>query len=318
MTTKASAPTSTGPPLRFVAILGPTASGKSSLGLALARRLGGEIVCCDSQQVYIGMDVGTAKPTPQERREIPHHVLDVAHPDEPFHAARWAALARVALRNIAARGRLPIVVGGTGLYFRALTAGFFEAPPADAAIRARHREEAERLGVEALHDRLAGVDAAAAAVIGRRDLVRISRALEIYEQTGVPITELRREVPPPADLAPHALVLEPPLPELRARIEARARGMFEAGFEDEVRALRGAGYGPKLKPLQALGYQQVGALLDGACSRAEALAATVAATIAYARRQRTWFRKEAAVARLPQAPPVADLAGALAQELAAS
>jgi tRNA dimethylallyltransferase len=267
------------------------------------------------------MDIGTAKATRDERREVPHHLLDLVHPDEPFHAARWAALARVALRNIAARGRVPIVVGGTGLYFRALTTGFFEAPPSDAGIRARHREEASRLGVEALHERLAGVDAAAAAVIGRRDLVRVSRALEIWEQTGVPITALRREAPPPADLAPRALVLEPPLPELRARIEARAARMFEAGFEDEVRALRAAGYGPTLKPLQALGYQQVGAWLDGACSRAEALAATIAATVAYARRQRTWFRKEAAVARLPAAPGpgealAADLAGALAAELA--
>lgn len=306
------------PPLRFLAIMGPTASGKSALALELARRLGGEIVCCDSQQVYIGMDVGTAKPTREERRELPHHLLDVVHPDEAFHAARWAALARVALRNIAARGRLPIVVGGTGLYFRALTAGFFEAPAADASIRARHREEAARLGVEALHARLAGVDAAAAAVIGRRDLMRVSRALEIYEQTGVPITVLRHAAAPPADLAPHVLALDPPLAELRGRIEARAHQMFEAGFEDEVRALRAAGYGPTLRPLQALGYQQVGALLDGACSRAEAVAATVAATVAYARRQRTWFRKAAAAARLPTPPPVAELAGALAAELGAS
>ncbi len=304
--------------LRFVAILGPTASGKSALALALARRLGGEIICCDSQQVYVGMDIGTAKPTPDERREIPHHVLDVARPDETFHAARWATLARAALHDVAARGRVPIVVGGTGLYFRALETGFFAAPPADAAIRARHRAEAVALGVEALHDRLAAVDGPAAAGIGRRDLMRISRALEIYEQTGVPITALRREAAPPDDLAPRALVLDPPLPELRARIEARARQMFAAGFVDEVRALRAAGYGPACKPLQALGYQQVGALLDGACAEAEALAATIAATISYARRQRTWFRKEAATARLACAPPADDLAGMLAEELKAS
>ncbi len=308
----------TAAPLRFLALLGPTASGKSTLALELARRLDGEIVCCDSQQVYVGMDIGTAKPTRDERREIPHHVLDVARPDEAFHAARWATLARAALHDVAARGRVPIVVGGTGLYFRALTTGFFAAPPADAAIRARHKEEAAELGVEALHDRLAAVDAPAAAGIGRRDLMRISRALEIYEQTGVPITALRREAAPPDDLAPRALVLDPPLPELRARIEARARQMFDDGFVDEVRALRAAGYGPSLKPLQALGYQQVGALLDGACTEAEARAATIAATISYARRQRTWFRKEAATARLPSAPAVDDLAGALAAELKAS
>jgi tRNA dimethylallyltransferase len=301
--------------LHFLAILGPTASGKSGLAMELARRMGGEIICCDSQQVYVGMDVGTAKPTPAERREIPHHVLDVARPDEAFHAARWATLARAALHDVATRGRVPIVVGGTGLYYRALKTGFFAAPPPDAAIRARHRAEADALGVEALHDRLAAVDASAAAGIGRRDLMRISRALEIYEQTGVPITTLRREAAPPDDLAPRAVVLDPPLPELRARIEARARQMFvEDGFVDEVRGLRAAGYGPSLKPLQALGYQQVGALLDGACTEAEALAATIAATVSYARRQRTWFRKEAAMARLPAAPP----ADALVAELNAS
>jgi tRNA dimethylallyltransferase len=304
------------PVVRFVAVLGPTASGKSALALALARRLGGELVSCDSQQVYVGMDVGTAKATPEERREIPHHLLDVVSPGEPFHAARWAALAREALRGIAARGRVPIIVGGTGLYYRALTAGFFEAPPADPAIRARHREEAAALGVEALHVRLAGVDAEAAAAIGPRDLVRISRALEVHEQTGVPITALRREAAPPTDLAPVALVLDPPLGALRLRIEERARRMFASGFEEEVRALRAAGYGPTLRPLQALGYLQMNAFLDGALTREAALAATVAATADYARRQRTWFRKETASARLEGAPAVDELAGALAAELA--
>jgi tRNA dimethylallyltransferase len=294
-------------PLRFVAILGPTASGKSALGLELARKLRGEIVCCDSQQVYLGMDIGTAKPSREERREIPHHLLDLVAPSEAFHAARWAALARVAIRNIRLRGRVPIVVGGTGLYFRALTTGFFEAPPADPAIRVRHREEAARLGVEALHDRLAGVDAVTAAKIGRRDLVRISRALEVHEQTGVPISELRGQALPPEDVHAHVVVLDPPLPELRRLIAERLAKMFESGFEDEVRALRAAGYGPTLRPLQALGYAQVGALLDGACTRADAIAETLTATVAYARRQRTWFRKEVAAARVESAP-LADLA----------
>jgi len=299
-------------PLRFLAILGPTASGKSALALAVARRTGGEIVSCDSQQVYIGMDVGTAKPTAAERREIPHHLIDLVHPSETFHAARWASLARASLHAIAARGRLPIVVGGTGLYFRALTTGFFEAPPPDAAIRARHREEAERGGVEALHERLAAVDPVAAAAIGRRDLMRVSRALEIHEQTGVPISALRLQAAPPEDLRPHVIVLEPPLPELRQRIEARAAHMFASGLEDEVRALRAAGYGPTLRPLLAIGYEQAGALVEGRCARAEALAATVAATVAYARRQRTWFRKEAAAARVAGEPAVAELVDALA------
>ena len=294
------------PPLRFVAVLGPTASGKSALGLALAERTGGEIVACDSQQVYVGMDVGTAKPTADERRRVPHHALDLVRPDEPFHAARWAAIARAAIADIAARGRLPIVVGGTGLYYRALVTGLFEAPPPDDAIRARHREEAATGGVEALHARLATVDPEAAAAIRVRDLVRISRALEIYEQTGVPITTLRRQATPPADLAPTVLLLDPPLATLRDRITARVDQMIAAGFLDEVRALRAAGYGPSLKPLQALGYRQLGAVLDGTATLAAAVTETVQATFGYARRQRTWFRKQDAARRFEGEPRLED------------
>jgi tRNA dimethylallyltransferase len=286
----------------FVAVLGPTASGKSALAMALAQRVDGEIVACDSQQVYIGMDVGTGKPTRADRRLVPHHLLDLVHPDEVFHAARWAALARVAIARIAARGRLPIVVGGTGLYYRALTVGLFEAPPPDEEIRERHRALAERLGTETLHDRLAAVDPIAAAAIGRHDLIRISRGLEVFEQTGTPISTLRRQAATPAgDLQARAIVLDPPLPQLRARIERRVGEMMAGGFLDEVRALRAAGYSPSLRPLQALGYQQLGAHLDGACSLEQAVSDLVSATAAYARRQRTWFRKEASVARLEDA-----------------
>jgi tRNA dimethylallyltransferase len=279
--------------------------------MALAERVGGEIVACDSQQVYIGMDIGTAKPTADERRRVPHHALDLVRPDEPFHAARWAAVARAAIADIAARGRLPIVVGGTGLYYRALVTGLFEAPPPDEGIRARHREQAAAAGVEALHARLAAVDPDAAAAIRVRDLVRISRALEIYEQTGVPITTLRRRAAPPADLAPTVLLFDPPLATLRARITARVEQMISAGFLDEVRALRAAGYGPALKPLQALGYRQLGAVLDETMSLADAVAETVQATFAYARRQRTWFRKQEAARRF-EAEPVIEEALTLA------
>jgi tRNA dimethylallyltransferase len=288
----------------LAAILGPTASGKSALALALAERTGGEIVCCDSQQVYTGMDIGTAKPTPAERARVPHHALDLVRPDEPFHAARWAAVARAAIEDITARGRLPIVVGGTGLYYRALTGGLFEAPPPDPAIRARHRALAAAEGVPALHARLAAVDPEAAASIGPNDLVRTSRALEIYEQTGVAITALRRRASPRGDLAPTVLLLDPPLATLRARIATRVAEMMAAGFLDEVRALRAAGYGPALKPLQALGYKQLGAVLDGAMSLPDAVAETVRATAAYARRQRTWFRKETADRRFDAVPDV--------------
>jgi len=309
---KQSSPPLTRAPLRFVAVLGPTASGKSALGLALAERMGGEIVACDSQQVYVGMDIGTAKPTADERRRVPHHALDLVRPDEPFHAARWAAVARDAIADIAGRRRLPIVVGGTGLYYRALVTGLFEAPPPDESIRARHRAQAAAEGVEALHARLATVDPEAAAAIRVRDLVRISRALEVFEQTGVPITTLRRHAAPPADLAATVLLFDPPLPALRARIAARVDQMIAAGFLDEVRALRAAGYGPALKPLQALGYRQLGAVLDGTASLADAVAETVQATFAYARRQRTWFRKQEAARRFED-PPGVEEAIAIAQ-----
>ena len=288
---------------RFVAILGPTASGKSQLALALAERLGGEIVACDSQQVYLGMDIGTAKPTADERRRVPHHALDLVRPDEPFHAARWAAVARAAIADVTARGRLPIVVGGTGLYYRALVGGLFDAPAPDPAIRARHRAAADRDGVESLHAHLTTVDPQAAAAIGARDFVRTSRALEVFEQTGVPITTLRRQAEAPSDLDPRVLLLDPPLPALRPRIASRMADMLAAGFLDEVRALRAAGYGGE-KPLQALGYAQLGAVLDGKASLADATAETVSATAAYARRQRTWFRSQAAARRFEAVPDI--------------
>jgi len=290
--------------IRIVALLGPTAAGKSALALALAERLNGEIVACDSQQVYLGMDIGTAKPTREERRRVPHHGLDLCHPDEPFHAARWAALARAACKSIAGRGRLPIVVGGTGLYYRALTAGLFDAPPPDPALRARHREIYEREGNEPLRTRLLQVDPEAASGIAPRDFVRTSRALEVYEQTGIAITTLRRQAPRPRDLQPTTLVLDPSLEELRVRIEARVEAMLAAGFLDEVRALRAAGYGAGLKPMQALGYRQLAAVLDGTTTLADAASETARATQAYARRQRTWFKKEAAAGRFSTVPSI--------------
>jgi len=276
----------------------------------MAERTGGEIVACDSQQVYIGMDIGTAKPTADERRRVRHHALDLVRPDEPFHAARWAAVARAAIADIATRRRLAIVVGGTGLYYRALVAGLFEAPPPDASIRARHRATAESDGPEALHRQLGKIDPEAAAAIGPRDVMRASRALEIYEQTGVTITELRRRAVPPGDLAPTTLILDPPLATLRASIAERTGAMMAAGFLDEVRALRAAGYGPNLKPLQALGYGQLGAVLDGAKTVEQAVADTVSATFAYARRQRTWFRKEKADLRFEAIPELAEILAA--------
>ena len=294
-----------------IAILGPTASGKSELGLALAERLSGEIVCCDSMQVYRGMDIGTGKPTRAEQTRCRHHLLDLVDPGEPFHAAAWAARARTALDDIHGRGHTPIIVGGTGLYFRALRGGLFDAPAPDPTIRARHQAEASALGVPALHRRLAEIDPEAAAQIRSGDLVRTSRALEVYEQTGIPISELRRRaVRPTLPWRLFVVILDYPLDKLRPLIHSRVERMMEAGFLAEVETLRGAGFG-HTRALAALGYQQLVQHLDGLLTLPEAVAQTKTATAAYARRQRTWFRREQADLRAP-VPPDPD---ALARDL---
>jgi tRNA dimethylallyltransferase len=273
-----------------VAVLGPTAAGKSRLGLELAERLGGEIICCDSVQVYRGMDIGTAKPTAAERATIPHHLLDIVSPSEQFHAAAWADAARRIIAEAAARSCPPIVVGGTGLYFRALVRGLFDAPKPDPGIRARHQAEAAALGTAALHERLRGVDPDAAVRIKPGDLVRISRALEVWEQTGKTISELHRQKTPAA-LRVFSVGLDYHLDFLRPRIAARVDGMMSAGFLDEVRGLREAGH-RDARSMQALGYKQLGEHLDGKVDLQTAVAAIKSATAAYARRQRTWFRRE--------------------------
>ena len=296
-----------------IAILGPTASGKSELGLALAERLSGEIVCCDSVQVYRGMDIGTGKPTREEQTRCPHHLLDLVDPGEPFHAAAWAERARVVIDDIQRRGRTPIIVGGTGLYFRALRGGLFDAPPPDPSIRARHQAEAAVLGVPALHRRLQEIDPDAAAKILPGDLVRTSRALEVYEQTGIPISELRRRAArPPLPWRLFVVILDYPLDKLRLRIQARVERMMGAGFLAEVEILRRAGFG-RTRALEALGYRQLGQHLDGLITLEEAVAQTKLATSGYARRQRTWFRREAADIRA-SAPPDPDT---LARDLSA-
>ena len=296
-----------------IAILGPTASGKSELGLALAERLSGEIVCCDSVQVYRGMDIGTGKPTREEQTRCPHHLLDLVDPGEPFHAAAWAERARVVIDDVQRRGRTPTIVGGTGLYFRALRGGLFDAPPPDPSIRARHQAEAAMLGVPALHRRLQEIDPDAAAKILPGDLVRTSRALEVYEQTGIPISELRRRAArPPLPWRLFVVILDYPLDKLRLRIQARVERMMGAGFLAEVEILRRAGFG-RTRALEALGYRQLGQHLDGLITLEEAVAQTKLATSGYARRQRTWFRREAADIRA-SAPPDPDT---LARDLSA-
>jgi tRNA dimethylallyltransferase len=268
--------------------------------MELAAALGGEILCCDSMQVYRGMDIGTAKATPAERAAVPHHLLDVVSPNEHYHAALWAESAHELIVDCEKRECLPIVVGGTGLYFRALVRGLFEAPPPNPEIRARHQAEAARIGIPALYERLRAIDPEAAAKILPGDLVRTSRALEVYEQTGTTISALRRQkAPPPAPLRLFSILLDFDLDFLRPRIGNRVDAMMAAGFLDEVRALRATGFA-QARAMQALGYKQMGLFLDGALSLDAAVLDTKTATAAYARRQRTWFRREEITLRTQQ------------------
>ena len=273
----------------MIAIVGPTASGKSAAALKVAEARGGEIVSCDSVQVYRGLDVGTAKPTAAERARVPHHVIDVVAPDEPFSAARYAELADRAIAEVRARGREPIVCGGTGLYLRALRFGLFDAPPRDAALRERLYDE-ERARPGALHARLGAVDPESAARLQPRDLVRVVRALEVEALTGVPLSRHHAAHAPVERHVMQVLVLDPRA-ALDARIAARADAMLAAGLLDETRALV-ARYGGELPALASVGYRESVAHLAGRLTLAELAPAIVRATRRYARRQRTWFRKE--------------------------
>jgi tRNA dimethylallyltransferase len=279
------------PPL--VAILGPTAVGKSALGIALAQRLGGEIVSCDSTAVYRGFDIGTDKVPARERGGIPHHVIDVADPTEEYSAARYARDASAAIREISARGRLPILVGGTGLYYRALTRGFFPGPGRDAALRARLERVAERRGPDRLHRMLQRVDPASAERIQPRDRKRVIRALEVYRLTGQPLTEhfARTESPLP-DYDVTAIGLRIPAELTASRVARRVDAQFDGGLLDEVRGLLRSGVPATAHPFSGLVYRQALEHLRGLRDEAATRALITQENRQYARRQLIWFTKE--------------------------
>ena len=282
------------PPL--VAIVGPTASGKSALALRVAGARAGEIVSCDSLQVFRGLDIGSAKPTPEERRAVPHHLIDVADPDEMFSAAEYARRARAAVAEIRARGRLPVVVGGTGLYLRALLQGLFEGPARDEALRRRLERIAVRFGSERLHRLLGRIDPDAAARIRPRDRVRVVRALEVFRATGSTLTARQREGAKPLEgFRVRVLGLAPDRVRLREAVVVRAREMLARGLVEEVRGLLARGLRPDARPLQAIGYRQAVSVLRGELTGEEAQRAIVQATMRYAKRQMTWFRHQAEV-----------------------
>jgi len=276
-------------PGHLLAVVGPTASGKTALAVALAERLGGEIVSADSVQIYRGFDVGSGKPTPDELARAPHHLVGVLDPLDPIDAASWARLADAAIAGARSRGRVPIVCGGTFLWVKALLFGLAEAPAASAATRERHRAIAASDGRAALHERLREVDADTAARLHPNDFVRVSRALEVHELSGKPMSAWQREHGfgrPRHRARLMAIACDPAV--LTARITARARAWLAAGWSREVEALLARGFGDA-RAMASVGYAQVRAALEGEIEAGQLETAVVRATRVFARRQRTWL-----------------------------
>jgi tRNA dimethylallyltransferase len=280
----------------LIAIVGPTGAGKSALAQRIALRHHGEIVSCDSLQVFRGLDIGSAKVGAAERREVPHHLLDVVEPDADFSAAEYARLARSTVRDIARRGKLPVVVGGTGLYLRALLEGLFEGPPRQPGLRARLESLASRYGDRRLHRLLARVDAKAAARVDAQDRVRVIRALEVYFASGRPISERQHEgASPLMGFRVLTLGLRPDRASLRVVIERRTDAMLRAGLVAEAQGLLARGLTPSLRPLMAIGYRQAVRVALRQMGLEAAREEIVTETMRYAKRQMTWFRHQATV-----------------------
>ncbi len=278
--------------LPLVVLVGPTGSGKTSLAVRLAEQFSGEIISCDSVAVYREMEIGTAKPTPDERALVPHHLLDVVDPDQPFTAGDWSRLARESLTGISGRGRLPIITGGTGLYLRALLDGLFPAPPVDPSLRARLRDLATRRGPATLHRLLARLDPRAAAVIHANDVPKAVRAVEVSLAARLPLTE--QWAAGRDGLTGYRILrlgLAPPRPRLYDRINRRAAAMFDRGLVAETTSLV-ARYGYECRPFGSLGYAEAIAVLRHELTTDEAIARAQQGHRNYAKRQGTWFRKD--------------------------
>jgi tRNA dimethylallyltransferase len=305
------------PPL--AAIVGPTASGKSDLAMAVAARVPVEVVVADSRQLYRGMDIGTAKPSAAEQRAVPHHLLDIAAPDELFTLADWLARARELVPQIWSRGRLPLLVGGTGLYVSALVDGYrLAAAPPSPALRRELVEELEQAGLPAIAGRLTALDPATAARIDVHNPRRVLRALELVLHAERPLGAPAAE-PWPGRVA--LIGVDRPREVLHARIVARAATMFAAGLVEEAARLREAGYAPELGPLTGHGYREAFQVLAGEWSIERAVAETTRRTRQYAKRQLTWFRRDRGIVWLPAgerpAGALADRAADLIRRLTA-
>jgi tRNA dimethylallyltransferase len=297
-------------------LTGPTASGKTAVGVELARTLGAEVVALDSMTLYRGMDVGTAKPTNEERAGIPHHLIDVLDPWESASVAEYRAWAACVLEDLSARGKRALFVGGTPLYLKALLRGLFEGPPADPALRFALEEEAERSGDAALHARLAVVDHATAARLHPNDRRRVVRALEVHKLTGTPLSIHQREHSRPA-AGVAVFALDRPRAELHDRIDRRVVAMFKDGLVEEVRRLLDAPRPISDVAAQGVGYREAIAYLRGEASLPETIARIQARTRQFAKRQCTWFRGLAEVKIWPVPPgePAATTADRLARAI---
>jgi tRNA dimethylallyltransferase len=277
-------------------LVGPTGAGKSAIALDIAEHLGAEIVNADSRQLYRGMDIGTAKPSAEERRRVPHHLIDVRGPDEPLDVASFVTMARAAIAEIAGRGRRPLVVGGSGLYLRVLRGGIFSGPAASVEIRRELEETAREHGIPFLHDQLGAIDPVSAARIQRNDLYRIVRALEVYRLTGVPISvHQERHRFSAREFDSLTVGIDTPRPTLYASIDRRFDEMVAAGLVDEVRALLASGYRPERPPLSTIGYKEIAAFVRGEMTLEAAVDLAKRETRHLAKRQLTWFRREPGV-----------------------
>lgn len=273
----------------LLCIVGPTASGKTALALDVSARVDGEIISADSVQLYRGFDVGSGKPTPEERARAPHHLIDTHDPLDAIDAATWAKLAEAAIDDVRRRGKVPIVCGGTFFWIRALVLGLVEAPPADPAIRARHRALVDETGRAALHDELAEVDPRSAERLHPNDVVRMSRALEVYELSGRAMSEWQAAHGFKARRFDATMIGRRHDPAaLTERIAARVERWLAGAWLDEVRGLLDAGFG-EARAMGSVGYAEVRAHLEGKLPRAELQGAIVRSTRLFARRQRTWL-----------------------------
>lgn len=273
---------------KLVAIVGPTAVGKTEFAIQLAEQFGGEIIGADSRQIYRLLDIGTAKPTATERARVPHHLIDIVQPDETLTLGQYKALANDVIADIWARGKLPLLVGGTGLYLKTVLEGWTipEVAP-NLALRERLMAEAETSGIEALHLKLAMVDPEAAGKVDPRNVRRVVRYLEVYYESGGPISTKQRKEPPPYDIL--KIGLTRPRPQLYRRIDERVDAMVAEGLVDEVRRILDAGFDPQLPALSGFGYRQVIQHLRGECSLAEAIEETKKLTRRFVHRQYAWF-----------------------------